>query len=430
MPDGDFDLVDDYWISFVANHKYGRNLRKLSTNHRKKLFTRTDDSDTKGLALWTRPEVSDARLRMYIHHMQQGWPKFIDPTACISNIPLEVRKAKTAKIEQFKKGKYVGFNVSSEISFEDVETLCRDYEVKVVRVGAVGSRSSDHFEFQIMEQMCSIARNHMINFLEKMQSANIDVIVTLDERVAGPEQWQFIASICSKWPNVIGYDLINEPYTECDTGSHFLEVSREGLTEIFNRYKRMIEMIRAVDDVTAVVVEPSFWGSSYALDLLGDELHSMDPVGQNLMVSVHFYEPRALTFSHQYCTGGSFCFPGDIPVYPMRKISDPEVERWDEAMLESRIEKLRIWADSKNITLFIGEIGIGRDTSGATTYMETCLAACRKYSIGSIVYAFRDPRWEKMDYEFGNSQAAEPCCHRTDDAPIAKVVKKAIQSAK
>ena len=32
MPDDDFDLVDDYWISYVTNRKFGNSLRKMSSH--------------------------------------------------------------------------------------------------------------------------------------------------------------------------------------------------------------------------------------------------------------------------------------------------------------------------------------------------------------------------------------------------------------
>ena len=77
MPDPTFALVDDYWMSFILNHMFGRKLRKLSTNgFGSELMTRTPDSDQLGLALHTRHEVQEARIRLYIHHMIHGWPKW------------------------------------------------------------------------------------------------------------------------------------------------------------------------------------------------------------------------------------------------------------------------------------------------------------------------------------------------------------------
>jgi len=73
MPDNGFILVDDYWMSFALSHYFNRNLRKLQC-HNNKHFERTATSDVGGLALYTRSEVQDAKIRMYIHHMLNGWP--------------------------------------------------------------------------------------------------------------------------------------------------------------------------------------------------------------------------------------------------------------------------------------------------------------------------------------------------------------------
>ena len=45
MRDESFVLIDDYWYSFVMNHKLGRKLRKLSTKGLS-VLSRTDDSGT------------------------------------------------------------------------------------------------------------------------------------------------------------------------------------------------------------------------------------------------------------------------------------------------------------------------------------------------------------------------------------------------
>ena len=73
MPDTAFTLVDDYWMSFVLGHYFNRNLRKLQC-FRNEHFQRAASSDEVGLALYTRREVNDAKIRMYIHHMLNGWP--------------------------------------------------------------------------------------------------------------------------------------------------------------------------------------------------------------------------------------------------------------------------------------------------------------------------------------------------------------------
>ena len=198
MPDQDFDLVDDYWTSFVANHHFGRQLRKLSTSDVPNLFIRTDDSETKGLALHTRRDVSDARLRMYTHHMLQGWPRIIDGHEALDSISDEVRHQKKALIKMVKSGKYLGFNISSSISEEDLNVLISDFGVDIVRIGAVGSQGLGCLEFQNMADMSLMAENHLVQLLERLQNKGICVILTLNDRVAEPEVWQFIASICNK----------------------------------------------------------------------------------------------------------------------------------------------------------------------------------------------------------------------------------------
>ena len=74
--DQEFKLVDDYWMSYVLSHRFHRNLRKLQVKQELNVFKRSFDSDQVGLALHTQTKVKDARNRLYIHHMLNGWPKF------------------------------------------------------------------------------------------------------------------------------------------------------------------------------------------------------------------------------------------------------------------------------------------------------------------------------------------------------------------
>ena len=78
------------------------------------------------------------------------------------------------------------------------------------------------------------------------------------------------------------------------------------------------------------------------------------------------------------------------------------------------------------MTLFIGEIGISRVTPGAKDYLETAFKACEDENIGVFVYAFRDDRWDIMDYEYGvnNSMLMKG---RNANNPLALAIKRAVK---
>lgn len=420
MPDKDFDLVDDYWTSFIANSKYGRNLRKLSTKNHNNLFLRTDDSDTKGIAMHKRADVFDARIRNYIHHMLQKWPKVIDTEMSLMSISEQVRVVKENNLKEFLEGRHVGFNVSSKLSIEDVNLL-KSWNVKYVRIGAVCSSGRQvDFEFSNLNPMNEDSERYLNDMLAKVEC--FGVVITLDGRVASPELWMFIANICNKRANVIAYDLINEPYTKADKNAHFLQVSDEGIDEVLERYKTIIHHIRQVDDATAIVVEPTFFGQAYSLEFMAANnfLKTVDPMNK-LVMSVHFYEPSALTTLRQ-----DMEFPGDIVIYPYNKTNSKSTF-WDETKVKERIEYLRNWSATHAIPMFIGESGIGRKVVGAEKYLQAVLRCCHDNEISCLLYAFRDEDWEGMDYEYGLQKMSGEL-RRNAENPLMKLVKSFIPS--
>ena len=140
--------------------------------------------DQVGLALYTRPEVQAARVRLYIHHMLQGWPNFEEENKIKfprKEIPKSIGRQ---KIEAWNE-RFVGFNIHSEISDRDLETLVDTYKVKWVRIGAVSSSGrKESFEFQFLQNDEENESAEFEELIEKLTKKNLKVVVTLDPRVA------------------------------------------------------------------------------------------------------------------------------------------------------------------------------------------------------------------------------------------------------
>ena len=141
MPDSAFILVDDYWMSFVLSHYFNRNLRKLQcpTNEH---FERAESSDEVGLALYTRPEVNDAKIRMYIHHMLNGWPAWAPEQV---TEPAQETELMAEKRKWWNGAAFIGYNVPSDLTRGDAVDLVK-LGANVVRIGAVGCREDFDFE--------------------------------------------------------------------------------------------------------------------------------------------------------------------------------------------------------------------------------------------------------------------------------------------
>ena len=209
LPDPTFALVDDYWMSFILNSKFGRQLRKLTTKGLKQLpFTRTEDGDTVGLALHTRPEVKDAKLRLYIHHKVHGWPNEEEENIEYLNDAVFVESKKSFWKMQASSQSFIGYNVSSRLSRADIERLV-ELEVKVVRIGAVGMGGGNRVpglphEFDLLNDNPHKQAEELAKTVALLQQAGIHVVVTTSKLLASPMNWAAIAKRLRKYSNEIG----------------------------------------------------------------------------------------------------------------------------------------------------------------------------------------------------------------------------------
>ena len=396
LPDSGFMLVDDYWMSFVLSHYFNRNLRKLQCckcEH----FKRTEDSDEPGLALYTLPEVEDARIRMYIHHMLKGWPFHHrkDWKSQPAESPAYLRKGKK---KWWNDRAFIGYNVASDVSRKDITDLLK-LGAKVVRIGAVGCRQDNDFEFSEFLKNPMAQLEELRNTVLMLAEFDVGVILTLHHRVVSVKLWRLIATEFCQNPNVIGYDLINEPYLDLDDDCHYKDVvniPETALTEYFEMLTQYWQQIRSVDKVTPIIIEPTFWAKPYSLPLLSgfiDRIRVRDP---DIIVSVHFYEPQRLV--SRKLNRGRFHFPGTIPLYAC---NDSEKEEWNEERIYHEMEKIHQWQIEHGVTVFIGEFGVARETPGAAEYLRAVAAASLYHNISCIVCSFRETTWDAMNYELG-----------------------------
>jgi glycosyltransferase involved in cell wall biosynthesis len=73
MPNYEFALVDDYWLSFVLSHRMNIPIWKIKANH---ILKFTDCADDPQIAMFHNSRVNEQRTNFYIYHMRQGWPSF------------------------------------------------------------------------------------------------------------------------------------------------------------------------------------------------------------------------------------------------------------------------------------------------------------------------------------------------------------------
>jgi len=215
--------------------------------------------------------------------------------------------------------------------------------------------------------------------------------LTLARSLATPALWSALARTLAVFDNVIGYDVINEPY-ECNT----VRQTEGGAAN----FKELLLAVRAQDQSTPVVLEPLEWASHDQLEQLPMELFNQRSAGENhLLVAPHMYWPFPLT--SRRTNAGRFSFPGKVPVYNGKHA--PVVDCNDDLMREV-VSGVSAWGRQVLGTpsrVFLGEVGINREIAGAREYLKSILRACLDFKLSCFLYAFREEDWNGHDYELG-----------------------------
>jgi len=71
IPDPNYSLVDDYWMSFVISHHLRVPIWKIKGDE---IMSFTPCADDHNIALFHNEAVKEQRVNFYVYHMRQGWP--------------------------------------------------------------------------------------------------------------------------------------------------------------------------------------------------------------------------------------------------------------------------------------------------------------------------------------------------------------------
>jgi hypothetical protein len=331
-----------------------------------------------------------------------------------------------------------------DLQVTDMRDLQR-MNVRVVRLGAVcttlDENSSENnisdLAFllpQCMGRILPEALQRLVSYIDLFGKHDIHVILTLHRHLASTQVWRQVAAVLSKVNNVIGYDLINEPYTMLDQQVCIEDLSAcdhsSEISDLLTYYKEMIDAIRREDQHTPVIIESSFWANWRALRLLNLKQSPLSPYVHDVdlfKVSFHMYEPRLLTTNH--LNKNRFGYPGKIPNYGGRYSL---VEEWNSSHLNNIFENIEqlvqhVLGLSPKHQIFVGELGISRNVPGASFYLQDMLNECYKHGWSTCLYAFREYHWNMMNYELGIDGENEHV--RSTDNPLMKVIAEAIQKS-
>jgi len=252
------------------------------------------------------------------------------------NIPESVFKAKLAKI--------YGKDFISEFSRRFRDNFIRDEDFfKIKRLGFNCVRLP--FNYRLLEEPGGL--NYLKKIVGKCGEQKLYVILDM-HAVPGSQNpdwhsdslgkalfweqekyrqryfalWKKIAQTFKNEPWVAGYDIMNEPVTK-----------KVDLLKVV--FQQVIDIIRKVGDEHIIFLEGNNYGRE--VDFLKDLR------GENLALSLHFYEPVEFTFNWLPDSK----YPGTILG-----------KKWNKTAIKGIFKKYAAFAKTVRMPVFIGEFGI------------------------------------------------------------------------
>lgn len=183
--------------------------------------------------------------------------------------------------------------------------------------------------------------------------------------------WRQIGEAFSSAPPNLLFELLNEPNGPQLTGARLSEVQNAA-----------IEVVRESNAQRLIVLGPGNWQN---VDALRDW---RPPAGENIAVSVHYYEPHA--FTHQ----GAEWLGADAPVFG-RDWGDDS----DRSVVRQHIRQAADWARQNGYAVQLGEFGVNRTVPlpQRAAWTSAVRDACVAYDIGWCVWDFAGafPIWDR-----------------------------------
>lgn len=190
---------------------------------------------------------------------------------------------------------------------------------------------------------------------------NIDVMYNLSDG-SGYNQtlialWTHIAENFGSHPNLIGYDILNEPNTDNEV-AYYMETV----------LPQVISAIREKDTNTFVIVEPAKFATPNCFV-------NLKPIEDDKAVySLHFYWP------HQYTHQGigdytkSYSYPSTMASMP----SDSELY-WDKAQLKNSLAAVKQFQETYDVNIFVGEFGVVRNADNNAQWVADTISIWEEY---------------------------------------------------
>jgi hypothetical protein len=197
------------------------------------------------------------------------------------------------------------------------------------------------------------------------------------------KMWKYVAKEFGRHPNLLGYDLLNEPNGKELVAGRWREVT----------LPQVVDAVRAIDRNTYLVVEPGPWG-------LPEGLENFRPLDDPKVVySFHHYMPHSYTHQglHKY-KGTNYekkPYPGILTAF-----GNPGTHfNWDIHALEKSIQAAIDFKKSTGAPMYVGEFSVIRWAPGGAQWLRDSIALFEKHGMSWSFHGYSG--WNGWNPTFG-----------------------------
>lgn len=408
------------WYSFVAGYSLHVSVWKIEANINCK------NTRPPSFVPINSAAKSECFEQFYSNLYKCNWPQSIsNPFYDVGKLKA-IRQAKETPQEVWRRG-FGGINMSSEPASELDFTAATAYGVKVIRVGAVCDARDLDYLLHPQAVTFEDDKKHFTEVVSQLRKAlgtaggcGLKVIITMTDlpgskfhsrpsgssfpfwdsplcRSRAAKFWGLMAESLADMSSIImGYDLINEPYTPEDTDVDFFdEMSLARSDELYQFYLEALHEIRRHDKKVAMIVKSTWFACPKTFEILR-------PLPDDAVIySFHMYSPPHLTL-HRRFPRLAAAYPGPVSRwvrYPQETV-DVGAEFLCH-MLKSTVLK---WQKQHQIPphrILVAEFGMCRETKGTQQYLSDVLSMFAEFGWSWLLFSFRDEEWDALDYELG-----------------------------
>ena len=371
----------------------------------------------------------------YSHIIGCNWPPSISQPFHNADNLLQTVLQNKKQPHKIWEGGFGGVNMSAEPATDLDFTAAAAYGIRVIRIGAVCDAKDLAFLIDPRASTIEEDKAHFLQSLPRLRSVickaaknGLKVIITMTDlpggmfhshshseelcslsfwesaysRTRAVKFWGLVAeSLADLKTNIMGYDVINEPYTKEDMDVSFFDDMLLAHADKLNQfYMDVLREIRMHDSQTKVIIKSTWFSSPRTIDILQP---LPDP---NVVYGFHMYAPHYLTLHRRFSTHTG-TYPGHIPRWP--NSAYPEVDTIEVSshylrqLLESTVHSWQVKHAIPSNQILVAEFGISREVQGAQQYLEDLISLFQRFKWSWLLFSFRDEEWDALDYELGPS---------------------------